>query len=182
MLTTVDAVEATTDHGSSEPAEDRESEAKLTSEITALWSAHQDGKATAKRTRAELKELRRNLGERLRTMKNLLARTGRGGQWMGYLREQKIPRTTADRYISDHEKSLNPEPENRITGAISAPTEEDVKQFFHRLLPRLQSVLTSYDAVYYFVREMHFELSNCNSEHTDRGILVLGPAQKGESQ
>lgn len=32
--------------------------------------------------------------------KDLLARTGRDGKWMEFLREQEIPRTTADRYIA----------------------------------------------------------------------------------
>ena len=151
-------------------------------EITALWSAHQDGKATAKRTRHELKELRRSLAERLHTMKTLLAHTGRGGQWTSYLKAHRIPRTSADRYVRDHEESLNPGSTKRPSGAITDPTEDDVKKFFQRILPRLRCTLTSYDAVYYFVREMHFKLPNCNSEFTDMGIMVAGPTQEGEAQ
>ena len=180
MLATIDTKEIASDTQCFAPAEDRESEAKLSREIIALWTAHQDGKATAKRTRAELKELRRNLGERLRTMKVLLARTGRGGQWGSYLREHRLPRATADRYVRQHEATLNPEPKNLLTEQI--PTEDYVKQFFQRLLPRLRSTLTTYDATFYFVRAMAFELATCNAEFTDTGILVLGPTQKGEEQ
>lgn len=48
MLATADTEEITTETQCLAPAVDRESEAKLSSEIATLWSAHQDGKATAK--------------------------------------------------------------------------------------------------------------------------------------
>jgi hypothetical protein len=92
MLETVDADEIASDTQCSAPAEHGEVEATLSSEITVLWSAHQDGKAVAKRTRAELKAIRHSLGERLHAMKALLARSGRSGQWSAFLRESRIPR------------------------------------------------------------------------------------------
>ena len=78
MLVAFDAVEGSTDAQCSAPAEERESEVSLSKEIVALWSTHQDGKASAKRTREDLKAIRSDLGERLHAMKALLARTGRG--------------------------------------------------------------------------------------------------------
>ena len=122
MLATVDTEEITTETQCLAPAVDQASEAKLSGEITALWSAHQDGKATAKRTKEDLKAIRRDLGERLHAMKTLLARTGRGGQWTSYLREHKISRTTADRWSREHEESRNPGSTKRTDGAISEPT------------------------------------------------------------
>ena len=147
MLMAVDVDEIATDTQCSAPAEHRDSETKLSKEIEALWSAHQNGKATAKRTRAELKSLRRDLGERLHIMKTLLARTGRGGQWTSYLREHKISRTSADRWALEHEERLNPGSTNRTDVAISEPTEADVTKFFNRLLPQLRTVLTTQQAV-----------------------------------
>ena len=182
MVVEVDPVEVLGHSQCSAPAGEQESEVSLSKEITALWSAHQDGKASAKRTKEDLKAIRRDLGERLHAMKTLLARTGRGGQWTSYLREHKISRTTADRWSREHEESRNPGSTKRTDGAITDPTADDVKKFFQRLLPRLRSTLTTYDAVYYFVHEMHFKLPNCNSEMTDQGILVLGPTQQGEAQ
>jgi hypothetical protein len=52
-------------------------------------------------------------------MKSLLVRTGRGGCWSGFLREQNIPGVTADRYVGRHELVLHPETENRPTEALS---------------------------------------------------------------
>ena len=182
MLATVDVDEIEKETQCLAPVVDRESEERLSTEITALWTAHQDGKATAKRTRAELKELRRNLGERLHTIKALLARTGRGGQWTSYLKAHRIGRTSADRWVQDHEERLNPGSTNSPTGAIPARTQDDVAKLFNRLLPQLRSTLATADAVYHFTKLMASELASCNAEHTDRGILVLGPAQKGEGQ
>ena len=101
---------------------------------------------------------------------------------MSYLRVHKISRTTADRYVHEHEENLNPVPTNRPTGAITEPSEADVKQFFQHILPRLRSTLTTADSTFYFVREMAFELATYNAEFTDKGILVLGPMQKGDEQ
>jgi hypothetical protein len=66
-------------------------EATLATEIASLWNNHKDSKAAVRRTRAEVKALRRGLGEKLHQMKSLLARTGRGGGWASYLRSQKLP-------------------------------------------------------------------------------------------
>jgi len=180
MSMAIEAAEIADESQRSVPAEDRESEERLSSEITALWSAQKENQAVVKRTRAELKGLRRNLGERLYTMKKLLARTGRGGQWASYLKAHRIPRTSADRWAGEHEERLNPAPTNGPIGAITEPTEADVKQFFQRLLPRLQSTLTTCDATFYFVREMFFELSTANGNMTRSGIEIFGPSQKGE--
>ncbi len=182
MLATVDAEEITTDTQCLAPAEDRESEKRLSGEITTLWSAHQDGKASAKRTRAELKTLRRDLGERLHTMKNLLARAGRGGQWTSYLRVHKISRTSADRWSREHEESLNPGPTKRTDGAISEPTEADVTKFFERLLPRLRKVLTTQQAVFDFVCALVVDLPGVHGDVTDSAVEIYRPTQKSEAQ
>ena len=156
---------------------DAEAEANLRAEISMLWSAHKAGKVAAKRTKEELKALRRNLGERLYAMKALLAHAGRGGHWASYLREHRLPRATADRYVRAHEATLNPKSTNRASEAISEPTEAEVKKFFHRLLPRLDGVITTQQAVYWFGCEMLMELRAADGMLTDDGVLLLKPVQ-----
>jgi len=156
-------------------------EATLRQDIASLWSAHQDGKAIAKRTKAELKELRRNLGERLYQMKALLARTGRGGQWTSYLKAHRIPRTSADRWAHDHEESLNPGSTNCPSGAISTPTQGDVKKFFNRLLPQLRKVLTSQQAAFDFVCALVVDLPGVHGDVTDSAVEIYRPTQKSEA-
>ena len=182
MLMAVDVDEIATETQCLAPAEDRESEAKLSTEIAKLWSAHQDGKASAKRTRDELKELRRSLGERLHAMKALLARTGRGGQWMSYLRVHKISRTTADRWTHEHEESLNPGSTKRTDGAISEPTEADVTKFFKHLLPQFRKVLTTQQAVFDFVCALVVDLPGVHGDVTDSAVEIYRATQKGEEQ
>jgi hypothetical protein len=124
--------------------EDGQSEAQLSLEISTLWSAHGKGKATARRTREELTELRQQLGERLHALKSTLARTGRGGRWISFLRSCGIPRSSADRMITRHVAMLNP-PQNCPIGAISTP--DQARAFVQRMLPKLRRLLTSIDTV-----------------------------------
>jgi hypothetical protein len=149
---------------------DVETEAKLTAEIHSLWSAHMDGKDTLRRTRGELKALRCELGQRLYGMKSILSRTGRSGGWAGYLRSHKMSRATADRYVREHETTLAPPP-NRLTDAISEPTEDEVRQFAQRLIPRLRRLLTSQDAIYYFFDELVSNLPPLDGGVADEGQL-----------
>jgi hypothetical protein len=182
MLVAFDAVEGSTDAQCSAPAEERESEVSLSKEIVALWSTHQDGKASAKRTREDLKAIRSDLGERLHAMKALLARTGRGGQWASYLRQHRIPRTTADRCVRDHEENLNPGSKKGTSGAISEPTEADVTKFFERLLPRLRSALATQQAVFDFVCHLLFDLPGVHGDVTDSAVEIYRPEQKSVAQ
>jgi hypothetical protein len=152
------------------PQADVETEAKLTAEIHSLWSAHMDGKDTLRRTRGELKALRCELGQRLYGMKSILSRTGRSGGWAGYLRSHKMSRATADRYVREHETTLAPPP-NRLTDAISEPTEDEVRQFAQKLLPRLRRSLTTQDAVYFFFDELVSHLPPVDGWVADEGQL-----------
>ncbi len=56
-----------------------EADDTLKREIPQLWSPHQVGRVTSKRTKEELKILRLDLGRKLYELKASLARTGRLG-------------------------------------------------------------------------------------------------------
>src|ERR1039458_2637432 len=81
-------------------------ETQLTEEISALWSDHLRLSADRKATAKDLRQVRAILAERLHAMKSLLSRPGRGGEWRGWLRQQAIPRSTADRLVSRHAETL----------------------------------------------------------------------------
>jgi hypothetical protein len=68
-------------------------------------------------------------------MKTLLVQTGWGGRRAVYLREQGIPRATADRLVRRHEELLMAAEQKRTSDAISAPTEDKVHAFFERKRP-----------------------------------------------
>ena len=152
-------------------------ETQVDAEITRLWSAHQDQAATARQTREELKGLRRSLAERLHAMKTLLVQTGRGGRWASYLREHRIPRATADRYVNQHELTSAPPQQKRLTGAISAPTDEDVERLFHQLEPQLLRVLTTQNAAFSFVIELFHSMPGVDGDVTDDGVIIFRPKE-----
>jgi hypothetical protein len=148
-------------------------ETALTAEIARLWSIHKDGKAAARRSRAELKTLRQELGQRLHDMKALIARTGRNGGWAAYLRAQRLPLATADRYVSAHEALLNPPADNLLNEELSEPLESEVRNSAQKLLPRLCRLLTTQEAVYHFVHELVGHIPAADYRSTDWGLEVL---------
>jgi hypothetical protein len=146
-----------------------ETEAKLTSDIKSLWTAHQTSTATAKRTKEELEDLRLDLGWKLSEMKSLLVRTGRSGGWSAYLRSHGLPRGSAERYVKRYEALSNPE-SNRLSDTISEPSEEDVRRLVHRLLPRLRRILTTPNGVAWFLEEVASQLQTADGSRSGGGV------------
>jgi hypothetical protein len=142
---------------------DADVESKIDGEITSLWTAHQAGKATVLRTKSELADLRRSLGERLWSMKCILACSGRAGKWAAYLRSHQLPRATADRYVSLHQASMA-DPTKRLSEAIPEPTVEDVKKLVQRLLPRLRPILKTEELIGEFLYEVVQQLAHGNQQ------------------
>jgi len=150
---------------------DTEAERTLATDINDLWSVHLQAQNTVGTTKDELKVIRQRLGERLHEMKQLLARPGRNGQWSSFLQQQGIPRTTADRLVAGHERSLTPEAS--CTGdAIHEPTQQDVLMFFTSVWPRLAKTLTTPESIFNFI---HCVLTRANIPHEccDDGILMF---------
>jgi hypothetical protein len=153
-----------------------ETEAKLSSEIKSLWSAHQTSAATARQTKEELEDLRLDLGWKLSEMKSILVRTGRGGGWASYLRSHGVPRATGERYIKRFEVLSNRRT-NRLTDTLSEPTDDDVRRFVRRLLPRLRKVLTTPTSVSLFVDEVGRQLQTSLSDLS----VGTGQVEQGDS-
>jgi hypothetical protein len=156
----------------SEPI-DIEFEVKLTSEITKLWAEQRDGKASVRRTRAELKTLKLELGAKLSSMKSLLVRTGRGGGWAAYLRAQRLPVSSADRYVAQHEATLALPVEKVLTEELPEPTVDQVRQFAQKLLPKLCKTLTTTELAFAFIDEIFWNIEAAEGRETDDGLEVF---------
>jgi len=102
-------------------------EAQLAKDIGDLWAVHAQSQSLLGKTRDELKIVRANLAERLYELKSVLSCPGRSGQWSGFLASEKIPRTTADRLVSLHEKSINVDG-NRTDGATKKLSDDGIAQ------------------------------------------------------
>lgn len=113
----------------------------LVTRISDLWSSHAAQRSAVGRSREQLNKLRLELGRELSHYKELYADKGRGGKWTAFLRAHNFSRATADRYVERWQESQKPKAENRLSEAVSAPSEDQiaalVKTVSARLLKRL---------------------------------------------
>jgi hypothetical protein len=137
--------------------------------IVELWDAQKNSKATVRRTRAELKTLRRTLAEKLHTMKAILVRTGRGGGWASYLRSQGLPIASADRYVAEHEATLGSPEEKLLTEEF---TLDEVRKLARKGLPKLCRVLTTQELVFEFIRELVWNIDVAEAWETEKGFEI----------
>jgi hypothetical protein len=158
------------DNGQTSASIDLEAEAILSAQITKLYVEQKNGKATVKRTRAEMKALRLELAEKLYIMKLILARTGRGGGWAAYLRAQKLPLTSADRLVAQHEATLTPAAEKVTTGELSTSTVEEIRQLARKTLLKVSRFLTTQELTYEFVHELIWGIDVAEMSYTDLGL------------
>jgi hypothetical protein len=163
--------DTTVEHSAPTPGPvDSEAEAKLSAEIVELWGVQKNGKATVRRTRTELKALRLALAEKLHAMKAILVRTGRGGGWASYLRSQKLPLPTADRYVAEHQATLAPPAKKVISEELSTPTVDEIRQLAQKILPKLCRVLTTQELVFEFIHELVWNIDVAEAWETEKGF------------
>lgn len=129
-------------------------EAQLTYEVGALWQAHAQAQTTLTKSRQEMKVIRDDLSCRLYELKSVLSRPGRGGTWSRFLATGKIPRSSADRLVRAHEKTLAPQAGNCASEQISESVEVTVRKYLHASWPRMSRVLTSPELVEVFIAEL----------------------------
>jgi hypothetical protein len=128
-----------------------------------LWSFRDKKDSFLRKTRNDLASLRRSLAQGLHDYKKLLARTGRDGKWTEFLRQNNIPRASADRYVKRWERELAPPAENASSEAFEAPTKEEIAALVKRLKPRLVKVLTTPDSIALFMSELALALKPTES-------------------
>ena len=151
-------------------------ESVLTDQIVQLWQVHCDYQTSIKHKTQEFRSLRAELGKQLAEMKQVLVKPGRNGQWSAFLKENQIPRATADRLVQKYERSLHPHA-NLLTEAISEPTEEEIQKLFFKILPKLSRVLRTPQSLYRFVDLLTLSCDGMGRRVTDEGILVMKPSQ-----
>jgi hypothetical protein len=125
----------------------------LNSEIGQLWRTHSEAQSSLRMSREEVKRIRADLSRHLHELKSILSRPGRGGAWFSFLKAQAIPRSTADRMVNAHEKTISQEAGNCPTGASEKhePMEVVVHRYLNGLWPKLSRVLTTREHVEMFI-------------------------------
>ena len=134
-----------------DPANPEPTEAQLEKQVEALWQDHKQAKSSARKTNKELALIRADLARALHSLKNVFARPGCKGEWSSFLDGHSISRTTADRLVSAHEKSLAQPESNGTDGATEESTEAVVSRCLDRYWKRLSPVLSTPEAVELFI-------------------------------
>jgi hypothetical protein len=111
-------------------------------------------------------------------MKNLLSRPGRGGEWRGWLRERKIPRSSADRLVSRYAETIGSDSEgNVLTGAISNSPEDSAEKLANSVWQRFRKVLSTDELVLRFISHIA-EISGVGHERREEGLMIFNPVPK----
>jgi hypothetical protein len=128
-------------------------EKQLNTEIWQLWKAHSEAQGFLRMSREEAKKIRADLSQRLYELKLVLSRPGRGGAWFSFLQAQAIPRTTADRLVNAHGKTIPGTVENCPSGAskVHEPTDVVVHRYLQGLWPKLSRVITTHEHMEIFI-------------------------------
>jgi hypothetical protein len=128
-----------------------EEETQIVRGIRELWQSDKKRAGSLRRSRKELNEDRLSLGEQLYRYKKLLVRRGRDGLWTSFLKQENIPRATADRYVEKWERKTRPEPEKRLTEAFTGPSDSEIADLIKKIRPKLAHSLTTADSVLKFM-------------------------------
>jgi hypothetical protein len=155
-------------------------ETQLAQEISTLWSDHVRLCADHKTTAKELRQIRASLAARLYDMKSLLSRPGRLGQWRGWLRQQGIPRSTADRLASRHAETLGTDNENVPGGAISSSPEDSAEKLAKSVWQRFGKTLADDVSVVRFIGCI-VTASGIPHEQRAEGLVIFNPGTKAAS-
>jgi hypothetical protein len=139
------------------PAAVDSAETRLVDEVGNLWQVHSQAQTSLRKTREELRLTRTDLSHRLFELKSVLSRPGRGGAWSSFRQAKKIPRSTADRLVRNHERAISAAGSNCPVEHIEEPIEAVVIRYFHALWPKLSKVLTTHEAVEVFVAELRYK-------------------------
>jgi hypothetical protein len=148
------------------------SEPQLTNEVAELWLIHNKAKTSLHQTRAELKRIRTDLSQRLSELKRVLSRPGRGGAWSSFLASQTIPRSSADRLVRAHEKTISADRDSCASEQILETNEVVVQRYVRAIWPKLSRVLTTRASVQLFTVELLRVSERSFADHS-----LLDPSQ-----
>jgi hypothetical protein len=123
----------------------------LAGEIVQQWSVRQSFRREMSGIQAEILKREAVLGDLLYRKKEELCKQGRNGRWCAWLRQQKIPRSTADRLVLQHAEFFDLTDE--LTHRESAEASDgNISQAAYRTSDRLENLLRTPHSRMKFVR------------------------------
>jgi hypothetical protein len=133
---------------------------QLSGRVVELWKQHTETRDVVKASRGELSKLRSDLAENLYHLKQSYCRPGCEGKWLSFLRNNKFPRATADRYAKRHEEKVV----NCLSEAIQKPSTKDVTKLVEKLAPKLMTLLVTPALVEQFRSEIAKVTTNVSNK------------------
>lgn len=137
-------------------------EVLLAKQIGELWSTQNTKASLIRLDRKELQQSKDELKTRLHAYKKILVGTGRDGRWAEFLREQKIPISTADRYVKEHDEKLGEA--NKLLSENPLSAADRVGILVKKMVPSLRKKLPNPDLVQLFLDRLKAELQPPLSE------------------
>jgi hypothetical protein len=127
-----------------------DTESTLTGLIERLWSIDQDKTIALNQSRQERANTRSELAKHLSELKALLGGRGRDGAWLPFLRQLRIPRSTAEGLIKKH---LSGSEKDKMPRVLPALTKESLPKLLNAIKPKLVAINTR-ELADQFVREL----------------------------
>jgi hypothetical protein len=153
----------------------------LSMEVTALWGDHRLYQTRSKEMRGEAARIRTELAEVLHRAKELLSVPGCAGKWNEYLRKHGIPRSSAERLVSLHERALHP---GSCTVRTSPdPTQKEIRKLVRAVLPRILRVIPSAEYFDKFMLELRAAFENTAAERAQKqaAVEMVSPESEQDS-
>ena len=148
-------------------------QAFLTAQITYLWTVRECHATAISKDRKGMRSVDASLGQMLYSMKSLLARPGRGGNWSPWLKERGIARATADRLALRFARSRNLI--EKSAHEQIEPTESEIGKLFTAIWQRCEPKLPTAHSRYEFIR-CWIVRSGLGCQYRPDGVLVFDPA------
>jgi hypothetical protein len=117
-------------------------------EIGQLWQMHRCYDTEMKADRFRQRAVGNTLGQLLYAMKSTLAAPGKNGKWSAWLKEQKIPRSTADRLVSGYAIAFNLRLESPHEAIRLVAQDVVVSKVSADIWPRIEKRLSNPSDIY----------------------------------
>ncbi len=157
--------------------EQLENEGFVENEIDQLWLVHQCCTTAVQTEQTRQRSVGNSLGQLLHRMKAILASPGRMGKWSKWLREHRIPRASADRWVQRYSEIFHLSSESPNESIQPEPTEIQINALFASVWPRMEKTLTTPRSRFDFLRCFLFR-SGLTYRWQDDGITIFEPGRE----
>jgi hypothetical protein len=130
-------------------------EDQLEQSIPLLWQQLGQRVSSVKETKAAYRVQLADVAARLSKLKEILCSKGRDGRWAEFLREQRIPLSSADRYVNTHRRTVR-EAGLKLPGEeFQELSPEEITMMVNRMVPALKKKLRTSLAITKFMEKLY---------------------------